>query len=317
MLYIVNSDEVTQGLWPCQHTQRPSHPFTLFQIASTTKSFTASLVALLVDNNDTFNHVDWSSSLHDLVGNDFELMDPYLTSQVKLNDILSHRTGIPRHDAVWINNDLDVQSQTHALRHLPPSAELRTKWQYCNLMYSAASHVIQTLTGRWHGDIIREWLFEPLGMNHSFYSPSDLSTCEKSEPTCKLAVGYAWNNESRKHEAIHPDSYDPGTGPTGVISNVLDYSKWLRALMYEEGPVSKAGHAAMKTPLSHFDMEGFTYPYTGPRFFGMGLMTGVFHDKQIFGHGGAVGGHFSQFSFLPEERWGFIAFQNPLVRLWT
>lgn len=260
----------------------PVTPYTLFQGASTTKSFTASLAALIVQN-ETYEDIDWSTPLHNIVGNDFVLSDPYLTQHVNLHDALSHRTGMPRHDAVWVNNEIGVKGEAHALRYLPTSAAFRTKWQYCNLMFTSVSHVLQTLTGRWHGDLLREWLWEPLGMNTSFYSYSDAFTCEETEPSCKMAISYVWNNESQEYQGISENSFHPPNGAGGVISNVLDYSKWVRALMYEDGPVSKAGHAEIKTPLSMETVE--EYPYSGPLWYGMGLEGGIYHGERVFGHG--------------------------------
>lgn len=145
-------------------------------------------------------------------------------------------------------------------------------------------------------------------MEYSYYSYEDAYICEELEPECKMAVGYAWNNKSRKHEAIDRKSYHDANGAGGVISNVLDYSRWLRALIYEHGPVSKAGHAAIKTPSS---VEAFEkYPYSGPVWYGMGLEGGIYRNIRVFGHGGAIGGYYSHFSFLPDKEWGYVAFQN-------
>lgn len=283
-------------------------PYTLFQGASTTKSFTASLAALLVDNTDEYAGLSWSTSLHSLVGNDFVLVDDHLTSQVTLQDALSHRTGIPRHDTVWVNNEISVEGEVHALRHLPPSAPLRTKWQYCNLMFTAVSHVLQTLTSKWQGDLLREWLWEPLNMTQSFYSYEQAHRCKTTEPQCRLATSYAWNNESSSFDAIAESSFHAANGAGGIISNVMDYSNWLRALMYEDGPVSKAGHAAIKSPLSIEAAE--KYPYSGPLWYGMGLEGGVYRGERVFGHGGSIGGYYSHFTFLPGKKWGYVAFGN-------
>lgn len=263
---------------------------------------------MLVEDNDTYKDVDWTIPLHDIIGNEFVLSDSDLTRHVTLHDALSHRTGMPRHDAVWVNNEVSVAEEVHALRYLPPSAPFRTKWQYCNLMFTSVSHVIQTLTGKWHGDVLREWLWEPLGMNNSYYSLADAKMCKDKEPQCKMAISYAWNNASQKFDEIAESSYHVANGAGGIISNVLDYSKWIRALMYENGPVPKAGHIAIKTPLSVETAE--KYPYSGPVYYGMGLEGGIYRGEKVFGHGGDIGGYASHVYFLPEKKWGFVAFQN-------
>ena len=70
---------------------------TLFHAASTTKSFLASIVALLVQDNSTYEHVSWTTSLAELSEGDFVLNDPWITSQLTLEDALSHRSGWSRH----------------------------------------------------------------------------------------------------------------------------------------------------------------------------------------------------------------------------
>ncbi|KAL1305239.1 hypothetical protein AAFC00_002154 [Neodothiora populina] len=291
----------------------PVTPHTLFQGASTTKSFTASLAALLVDDNDAFKTVQWSSSMHDLLGTEFVLADKDLTQHVTVQDALSHRTGIPRHDAAWVNNDIDVEGEVHALRYLPASAPLRTKFQYCNLMFTAVSHLIQIVTHKWHGNVLREWLWDPLGMNQSYYSYADAHKCRLTDARCKMATGYAWNNVSQKYHAIPDSAYHAGNGAGGIISNVLDYSKWLRALIYEDGPVPAAGHSAIKSPMSVAAAD--QYPYSGPLWYGLGLEGGVYRSHKVHGHSGAIGGYWSRFAVVPDKQWGFIAFQNASGRV--
>lgn len=42
----------------------------------------------------------------------------------------------------------------------------------------------------------------------------------------------------------------------------------------------------------------------------MGIQGGVYRGKRILGHGGAIAGYFSHFAFMPDKKWGYIAFQN-------
>lgn len=122
-----NSDQ-NKGYGFAEFPDKPVTPHTLFQGASTTKSFTASLAALLVDDNSTYNNIKWTTPIHDIVGNDFVLKDPYTTTHITLEDALSHRTGIPRHDTAWLNQEVDPKGEAYLLRYLNPSAEFRTKW---------------------------------------------------------------------------------------------------------------------------------------------------------------------------------------------
>ncbi|KAK6000235.1 hypothetical protein QM012_003867 [Aureobasidium pullulans] len=288
----------------------PFTPHTLYQVASTTKSFTASLAALLVQNQDEFSHVEWGTPLHSLVGNDFVLKDDYLTTHVSLLDALSHRTGVPRHDFVWYDQGLDVKTQTYLMRYLETSASFRTVFQYCNLFFTAVSHVIESVTGKPQADLLREWIFEPLGMNESYYSREDAAKCQASNSRCVMADSYAWDKESSSYRRWALNQSNPANGAGGVISNVVDYSKWVHALMYEAGPVSKEGHAKLKYPSSMQSVD--KAPYSGPFWYGLGLDAGVYRNERVFGHTGGISGYASSFKFLPDSKFGFVMIQNSM-----
>ncbi|CAD0084241.1 unnamed protein product, partial [Aureobasidium vineae] len=285
----------------------PFTPHTLFQAASTTKSFTASLAAILIQDHDD---LEWDTPLHDIVGNDFVLKDDYLTTHVTFLDAMSHRTGIPRHDALWYDQGLDVKAQTYLMRHVDTSASFRTVYQYCNLFFTAVSHVLQSVTGRPHADLLREWIFEPLGMNESYYSREDAATCQTSNPNCVLADSYQWNKETASYQKWALNQSNPSNGAGGVISNVNDYSKWVHTLMYEAAPVSKDGHTALKTPLS---VQAFGEPpYTGPTWYALGLEGGIYRNERVFSHTGGISGYASSFAFLPDREFGLVVFQNSM-----
>ncbi|KEQ83954.1 beta-lactamase/transpeptidase-like protein [Aureobasidium pullulans EXF-150] len=283
----------------------PFTPYTLFQAASTTKSFTASLAAILIESAED---LAWDTPLHDIVGNDFVLKDDYLTTHLTFLDAMSHRTGMPRHDALWYDRGLDVESQTYLMRHLDTSASFRTVFQYCNLMFTAVSHVLQSITGRPHADLLRQWIFKPLGMNYSYYSLEDAATCQNSDSRCTLADSYAWNKKTGCFKKWSLDLSNPPNGAGGIISNVVDYSKWIRALMYESGPVSKEGQAIMKYPLSFLGAE--TSPYAGPGWYGLGIEGGIYRNEKVFSHNGGISAYASTFKFLPDRKFGVVVFQN-------
>jgi CubicO group peptidase (beta-lactamase class C family) len=285
-------------------------PHTLFQTASTTKSFTASLTALLVQDQHDFADIEWDTPLHDIVGNDFVLEDDYLTTHVTFLDAMSHRTGIPRHDALWYDQGLDVKSQTYLMRHVTASASFRTVFQYCNLFFTAVSHVLQSVTGKPQADLLRQWIFEPLGMNESYYSLEDSAACQTSNPHCVLADSYAWNKDIGSYQKWSLNISNPPDGAGGIISNVVDYSKWVHTLMYEAGPVSKDGHAKIKYPLSLQGLE--MAPYTGPSWYGLGLDGGIYRNERVFSHTGGISAYASCFKFLPDRKFGVVVFQNSM-----
>lgn len=87
---------VAQGYGITRPNGLPVTPDTIFDCASMAKSFTAAAAACLVDDNERYPEVTWSTPVSGLLPDDFVLSDPYLTQNVTLVDMLSHRIGIPR-----------------------------------------------------------------------------------------------------------------------------------------------------------------------------------------------------------------------------
>ena len=116
---------------------------TRFAMASVTKSFTAMSVALLVDEGK----LEWDKPVYEYMP-EFILDDAYITRHVTVRDMLSHRTGLPRHDwAAW-RLDISRAEFIQRMRYLKFSATFREKFQYNNLMYYAAAHLVEKLAGQ-------------------------------------------------------------------------------------------------------------------------------------------------------------------------
>jgi CubicO group peptidase (beta-lactamase class C family) len=114
----------------------PATTQTQFLICSITKTFTATGLALLVDEG----RLDWGKPVRDYVP-EFRLRDPAATDRVTVRDLLSHHSGLPRHDWLWMSGGLSRMEMLTALRHLEPARDIRTESQYNNLASNAASIV--------------------------------------------------------------------------------------------------------------------------------------------------------------------------------
>jgi CubicO group peptidase (beta-lactamase class C family) len=65
-----------------------------------------------------------------------------------LRDLLTHRTGLPRHDWVHMGGQLDNAGMLTALSHLEPNKPFRRAYQYRNLMYLVAGLVLELADSR-------------------------------------------------------------------------------------------------------------------------------------------------------------------------
>lgn len=263
----------------------------------------------------------WDTPIHDLIPEDFVLHDPWATTHITLEDALSHRTGLPRHDKASTHRVLVVDDGTEKrnatprdgtrfLRYLPLNAAPRTKWQYCNQMFVAATHVIQTLTGgRWLGDVLREWVWEPLGMKSTYFSLPDALAAPEH-----FAGGYAWDKEKEEFASVPYMPVDEVGGAGSVISCVDDYVKWIRMLLREEGPLPKSAHKEVKTPRAIVgpldQLPGAGEPFDGPIMYALGWETSSYRGHRFWTHAGGMHAYGAEVFFFPDLDFGVVALGN-------
>ncbi|MEM7317054.1 MAG: serine hydrolase domain-containing protein, partial [Planctomycetota bacterium] len=122
--------------------QIPVTSDTLFPIGSNTKSFTALLLGMLVDDGK----LTWDTPIKEIL-TDFQLHDPIATAQMTTRDLLCHRSGLPRHDFCWISGGRTRNEIYQAQRYLKPTEPFRSKFQYSNLMFTTAGILTERITG--------------------------------------------------------------------------------------------------------------------------------------------------------------------------
>ncbi len=148
--------------------QLPVTPNTLFAIGSITKSFTVSTLGMEMDEGK----VDWDKPVREYLPT-FKMYDPVQTEQMVVRDLITHRTGLPRHDLVWYSSDFPREDLIQRLQFLEPNKPLRSRFQYNNLMFMTAGYIAGQLNGKSWEDTIRERVLTPLGMKGTTFSVKD------------------------------------------------------------------------------------------------------------------------------------------------
>ena len=99
MAVVQNGETILLKAWGQRDAEagRPTTPETQFTICSITKTFTATGLAMLVDEG----RLDWSKPVRDYLP-EFRLHDAVVTDRITVRDLLSHHTGLPRHDWIWM-----------------------------------------------------------------------------------------------------------------------------------------------------------------------------------------------------------------------
>src|SRR5262249_7977223 len=115
---------------------------TLFPIASITKSFTVTALGTLVDQR----RVEWDKPVREYLPG-VRMYYPGATEQLTPRDLVTHRSGLPRHDLLWYSTSLRRDQLVARLRYLEPSKPIRSTFQYNNLMFVTAGYLAGQVAG--------------------------------------------------------------------------------------------------------------------------------------------------------------------------
>jgi CubicO group peptidase (beta-lactamase class C family) len=275
---------------------------TLFAIGSTTKAFTATTVGALVDDG----LLEWSRPLrYSIPGLFFD--DPVATEQVTLVDVLSHRSGLPRHDLAWIGNpELSREEIVRRLRYLPLSKELREVFQYCNVGYLLAGYAVEVVSGMPWEDFLRSRLLTPLGMNRSNLSAPELLA------DADHATAYERRNGTVVEVPVRSVS---ALAPAGAINSCAgDMARWLLAQL-GDGEVDGTAVMSKNTLLAQHHAhsvldEDRTFPESTRHGYGFGWTVGRYRQHRLAEHSGGIDGYLTECMLLPDDGIGVVVLSN-------
>ena len=281
--------------------RKPVTPETLFAIGSATKAFTATVIGVLVDEGV----LDFDEPVRSYLP-DFKLYDEDVTNTLTLRDMLSHRSGLPRHDLVWYGSTATREELYHRLPYLEPSAELRQTWQYQNLMFMTAGYLAGQVTGSTWEDLVRERLFKPLSISYANFSVREMGEVEDA------ARGYSDAEDGGFELMDYRDII--ACGPAGSINaNVLEMTNWVR-LQLDQGEflgkrvVSSSTMADLHAP--QMVMGGKKDSVTPYSMYAMGWMVEPYRGHDLLHHGGNIDGFSALITFLPDDDLGVVVLTN-------
>ena len=282
--------------WSDRASKKPVTTQTLFSIGSCTKAFTSFALAILQERGVL--------SLTTPVQNylpAFSLENHEIAKQVTLEDMLSHRVGLPRHDFLWYFTDFKAARILEALPHLEmnkrPAMVFRKSMQYNNIMYLAAGKVLERMSHTLWEDMVRQLIFTPLQMNDSEFSYNP-------KPSVDFAKPYAGDKE------LKPHSLDNVAPAGGIYSSVDDLVDWVR--MLNTNGLSPRGEQLLSVSAtqdlwkerSRTEVEGKLFRY------GLGWTLSEVAGTTIIWHSGAIDGYMAHVSFEPIRGLGLIILTN-------
>jgi CubicO group peptidase (beta-lactamase class C family) len=307
-------DVINQGVFGCRDVENslPITEDTRFAMASVTKSFTAMSVALLVDDGK----LEWDKPVREYIP-EFILDDPYVTQNVTVRDMLSHRTGLPRHDFSAWRLDISRAEFIKRMRHFKFSATFREKFQYNNLMYYVAAHLVEKIAGQKWEDFVQERIFLPLGMESSNFKP------EPPKQGQFTAKGYRVDRDldgSAKGLVNMPfglhTELSPGAAGA-LFSTLADLIQWLKVHVNH----GRAGDLQLVSPdnLKQMHLPQTIIPGGGVNealmentifTYGMGWFVEPYRGYTLIQHGGNLEGHSLIIGFVPQEKIGIVGLTN-------
>ncbi len=220
-------------------------------------------------------------------------------------DLLTHRSGLPRHDLMWYGTPLTREQLVSRLRYLEPTEPFRSAWQYQNLMFTAAGYLGGELAGSTWEQATRQRLFEPLGMTTAGFSVGAMQGMPD------FARGYQGGLDSA---AAMPFRDLDAVGPAGSINaNIQEFGRWAQfqlgdgeidgrrilqpsTLKFLHAPeVIVSGNGQRATPYVMYAKGWFVEPLNG---------------RRMLHHGGNIDGFSALVGFMPDENLGVAILTN-------
>ncbi|HXI28349.1 MAG TPA: serine hydrolase domain-containing protein, partial [Vicinamibacterales bacterium] len=199
----------------------PFTPGTVCPIASNTKLFTAVAAGMLVEDGK----LTWDAPVRESVPS-IRFHNEQLNNTVTLRDMLSHRTGITRHDTIWYKSDFTRKELYERLKYLEPQEPMRQSFLYNNLMFAGVGYLIELQSGKTWEQFVRDRILQPLEMNSTGYTIAEMVKAAEH------GVGFTEKRDS--FDLYQTPYYEDiaGVAPCGaIVSNIDDLSHWLIALM--------------------------------------------------------------------------------------
>ncbi len=280
---------------------------TLFGCMSTTKAFTAAALAMLVDEGK----LKWDDHVIDYL-TDFQLYDPYMTREITVRDLLTHRTGLGNTDYLWAWMQISSDSALYKMRDVKPSYSLRSSFIYQNLMYLAAGKVIEKVSGQSWDSFFKERIYIPLGMHETFAKYEMVKDVEN-----KADAHFPYEGKTLKIDQLVADEI----GPAGSMwSSIHDIGKWIRFLLNDgishngDTLICNKNFKELFKPQQIIPANEFypTQKLTKPHWmtYGLGWFQHDYKGKMVQFHTGSLPGMVAIAGFIPEENIGVYVMGN-------
>lgn len=289
-------------------TKKPVNEYTNFQIASNTKAFTTTALAILEDEGK----LKWTDKVKDHLPK-FKMYNDYVTENFNIIDLLTHRSGLGLGvgDLMFFpdGSNFTIEDVIINFQHFKPVSAFRTQFDYDNLLYIVAGEVIAKVSGITYEEFVQKRIITPLQMNHTFVG-------RLLKDKSNLAVPHS--SESGIIKTI--DAYDIGMGSAagGIYSNVADMSNWMitRLNKGKYGNDLKSSLFSLKNHDEMWRIHTVEPTNPNPRYnshfngYGLGWSLSDVKGNLKVSHTGGLPGMLSIVTMYPDMNLGIVILTN-------
>jgi CubicO group peptidase (beta-lactamase class C family) len=279
---------------------------TMFAIGSTTKAMTAAALAMLVDEGK----VRWDDPVTRHLPT-FQTADPYVTREMTVRDLLTHRGGLGNADFLWYEADVPAAEVRRRVRLIRPAYSLRSSFIYQNIMYAVAGDVVEAASGMPWEEFVRRRILAPLRMTRT------VTTLKETQTRDNVAAPH--DRVDGEIRVIRNASVDPVAPAGSIWSSVADMSKWMQ-FMLDSGRadgrrlLQPATWGELLKPQTIVTPQGF-YPtarLTRPHWttYALGWFQHDYHGRAVSFHTGSIDGMVAIIGLIPDERLGVYVLAN-------
>lgn len=291
-------------------TGEPVTPETLMMIGSTTKSMTTLLMAQLVDDGA----FDWDTRVVEIMP-DFRVMDPQVTEQITMRNMVCACTGVPRRDLEWLFKaaELSAEDVIESLADFEFFTDFGEAFQYSNQMVASGGYLATLAAGATYGelyggyvDLMQTRILDPVGMVSTTFSFEEVeSSGNYAAPYGLTLLGDMVKLELSDEEVLVP------IGPAGALwSNVLDMANYL--IIDLNTGVAPDGTRIVSAKNLAVTWEP-QVDITADASYGLGWIIEDYEGVRVISHGGNTFGFTSELAFLPDHDLGISILTNQRV----
>jgi CubicO group peptidase (beta-lactamase class C family) len=275
----------------------PVTPDTLFALGSCSKAFTATAIALLADEGRVALDAPVRTYLPD-----FRLKDPAASATLTTRDILTHRSGLPRHDFFWYRAPFSRDELYHRLRFLEPAGPPRTKWRYNSPMFVVAGRIVEHVSGVSWESFVQSRILVPLGMQRTVLSAEAMEADPDHASPYALRDGRVQKMPMLKRLSA--------IAPAGAVqTSVRDLARWLTFhATRSPGLLGEGLWRELHRPQA--EMPAPAEPEVRHPSYALGWIHESYRGHPLVFHNGAIDGFTVHLGFLPETGQGLIILMN-------